>query len=332
MLTAFIDDHHGSKTNGDEGLRHRGSNPILSPMPRKTVVIAAAALVLSCGCESSSDDAGAAGGQVGAGGSDDCLEAIGRDAVDDDGNATYDGVITRMEVRALQPGGCVVPGERIAAMNWFSYADEAMYQQYGAGVLPLVIGGGGKLLVSTAGIDVLEAPSGGPSTGGAYVHDNLAIAWYASPSSFLDMITSPAYQELLPLQQGGASQGDYVFGFQHCFVGCSEDAGNLPETTTGLLLVHHFQHEAADLESAVQTLASASGSPRIVFAAQMVARWAGAMGEMAIDVHNPFWGDATVVYEVESKEAAETWLATDEVVAFRSDASEEVLALMTSMF
>ena len=296
-------------------------------------VIVTSAMALP-GCSDEGDGASASPSDAGPGDAADaaaqCSSAIGVDTVDGDGAPTFGGVARRLEVRPIDNTACLLPDQRLAAMNWFTYQDESVYTEYGGDVIQMIFERDGKVLVSGSLDEELEAPAGAPANGGSYVHPNLAIPWYKTASAFLDMITSPEYQAILPKQQMGARSEDYVFGFQRCFAGCSEQAPQTPPPYNGLLLVHHFAYTGSALESDVETLAASAAAPRVRYAGELLARLFVFVGEIELAAQNAPWGNVTMVYDVDSKAAAQSWLASSELADFRARTTEDVLVLMQS--
>ncbi len=235
----------------------------------------------------------------------------------------------QLEVAAVTPEGCAQLEGPLAAFNWFSFADPDSYLTYGAAISQILADRGTKILATGERRATIEAPSGVPSSGGAYVHEELAIPLYPSASGFMDMVASPEFQEIIPLQQRGARQEDYIFGFQRCIVGC-ESRTTAVATDDVPLLLHIFRFEGEDLENAILLLARAAEAPEMVYGGKLIARFRTVVGGVNVNTQNAPWGEGTVVFRVESEAAARSWIASEVFRTFRDDTSEDVLVLLGS--
>ncbi len=237
--------------------------------------------------------------------------------------------VDRLEVAAVTPEGCAPLDGPLAAFNWFSFADRDSYLTYGAGVGQILANRGTPILATGEHRATLEAPQGAPSTGGAYVHEEFAIPLYPSASGFMDMIASPEFQEIVSLQQAGARQEDYVFGFQKCIVGC-ESRTTAVATDDAPLLLHIFRFEGRDLEDAIRSLAGTGNAPDVVYGGKLVARFRIVVGDANLNSQNPPWGEGTMLFRVDSEATARAWIESETFRAFRNDTAEDVLVLLGS--
>lgn len=235
-------------------------------------------------------------------------------------------MIERLEVVAVTPAGCAPLAGPLAA---FSFADRAAYLSYGAEVTQILARRGARILATGEHRATFEAPSGDPATGGAYVHQEFAVPLYPSADTFLDMLASPEFQAIVPRQQAGARQDDYVFGFQKCIVGCDSCAIAVA-TDDAPLLLHVFRFAGADLEGAIRALAAARDAPEMVCGGRLVARFRAVVGGVNVNGQNLPWGEGTVVFRVGSESAARDWIESRAYRGFRRDTAEDVLVLLGS--
>ncbi len=223
--------------------------------------------------------------------------------------------------------GCAPLDGPLAAFNWFSFADPESYLAYGTGIAPILASRGTQILAVGGHAETLEAPPGVPATGGAYVHEELAVPLYASAEAFIDMLASEEFQAILPLQQAGARQTDYVFGFQQCLVGCDSTVSAVA-TEDQPLLLHIFDWKGGDLAGAIRDLGTSGAGPEMVYAGRLVGRFRIFFGDTNVNSQSPPWGEGTIVYRVPSAEAARTWITDPAFRAFRGDTAEDVLVLL----
>lgn len=236
-------------------------------------------------------------------------------------------IVDRLEVVAVTPEGCAPLDGRLAAFNWFSFDDPDAYAAYGARVSQILASRGTPILAAGERAETLEAPSGAPAGGGSYVHEEFALPHYPSAYGFMDMIASPEFQEIVGLQQGGARQSDYVFGFQQCLVGCDSTTTQLA-TDEAPLLLHIFRYTGDDIRSAVRDLAGEG--PEMVYAGRLVARFQAIVGGVNANSQNLPWGQGTALYRVDSADEARAWLDDSAFRAFRRDTEEDVIVLLGS--
>ncbi len=267
--------------------------------------------------------AGAFGcGDGASGATEDCLSAVTRKP-----ETGFLAAFDRVEIVAVTPEGCAPLEGPLAAFNWFSLADRGSYFQYANAIREILSRRGTRLLAGAEHLATLEAPTGFPSTGGAYVHDDLGLPLYASASEFLDMISSPEFQAIAPLQQAGARQDDYVFGFQRCIVGC--DSGTpIHGTGDALLLMHAFRFEGADLDTALRSLADAPGAAEMAYGGRLVARLRFIVGGTNVNTQSLPWGEGLVLFRVGSEAEAGDWVDSASFRAFRNQTAEDVLVLL----
>lgn len=236
------------------------------------------------------------------------------------------GAVDRLQVRAINAAGCAPLNAPLGAFNYFSYADRDAYLAYGARVTQILTSRGHRVLFGTSRTETLEAPPGAPAGGGSYEHEVFALPLYSSAGGFMDMIGSPEFQEIVGLQQGGARQSDYVFGFQRCHVGC-DDPDALPGGE-GPFLVHMFGYEGDDLRAALRTVSQEPTAPPVAYGGELVARFEVIAGGMNVNSQNLPWGEGTVVYEIASREDALRWIESPVFEAFRQRTKEDVLILV----
>ena len=233
----------------------------------------------------------------------------------------------QLEVAAVTPEGCAPLEGPLAAFNWFSFADRDSYLAYGASISRILAERGTTILATGEHRSTLEAPPGQPASGGTYVHEELAIPLYPSASGFMDMIASPEFQEIIPLQQRGARQEDYIFGFQKCIVGCGSQTTAVA-TDNAPLLLHLFRFEGEDIESAIRALAGAANAPEMVYGGRLVARFRTILRGANLNTQNPPWGEGTALFRVDSEEAARAWVNSEVFRGFRNNTDEDVLVLL----
>ena len=234
-------------------------------------------------------------------------------------------LVDRLQVRAIHAAGCAPLNGPLGAFNYFSYADRDSYLAYGARVSQILASRGHRILFGTSRTETLEAPPGAPAGGGSYEHEVFALPLYSSAGGFIDMIGSPEFQEISGLQQGGARQSDYVFGFQRCHVGC-DDPDALPGGE-GPFLVHMFGYDGDDLRASLRTLSQEPSAPPVAYGGELVARFEVIAGGMNVNSQNLPWGEGTVVYEIGSREDALRWIESPAFRNFRQRTHEDVLIL-----
>lgn len=289
----------------------------MSRIKRTTEVLLLTVLAASAGCGD-----GASGPTQA---TEPCLSAVTLKPPSSGALAAVD----RLEVVAITPEGCAPLEGPLAAFNWFSFSDRDSYLAYGARVTQILARRGTPLLATGEHRATIEAPPGAPSAGGSYVHEEFALPLYPSAAGFMDMIASPEFQAITPLQQAGARQEDYVFGFQKCLVGCdSEDTA--VATDGSPLLLHVFRFEGDDLEESIRALARAGGAPEMVYGGRLVGRFQVIVGGTDLNTQNLPWGQGTMLFRVESETAARAWLESDALRAFRDQTEEDVLVLLGS--
>ncbi len=273
------------------------------------VLLLVVVVVIGCGDDDSS-------GQTGP--DEPCLPSV---------TLEPEGLPIQLEVAAVTPEGCAPLEGPLAAFNWFSFANRDSYLAYGTRISQILAQRGTTILATGEHRATFEAPSGSPSTGGVYVHEELAIPLYPSASGFMDMVASPEFQEIIPLQQSGARQEDYIFGFQRCIVGCESRTTAVATDDTPLLL-HIFGFEGEDLENAIRSLAGAQGAPEMVYGGRLIARFRTIVGGANLNSQNAPWGEGTVVFRIDSETAARAWIASEVFRAFRDNTDEDVLVLL----
>lgn len=271
-------------------------------------------LVLSAGCGDGSTPA-----------SESCLSSVTHPPPESGPLSAAD----RIEVVSVTPEGCAPLQGRIAAFNWFSFENAERYLAYAAGVSEILASRGTPILSGGEHAETLEAPAGAPAGGGAYIHEEFALPHYPSATGFMDMLTSPEFQEILPLQQAGARASDYVFGFQQCLVGCDKAVPDVASDEAPLLL-HVFRWEGGDMPVAIRALAASEVGPEMIYAGRLVGRFQVWIGGVNVNSQNLPWGEGTMVFRVESSEAARSWLANPVFQQFRRDTAEDVLVVLGS--
>ena len=107
-------------------------------------------------------------------------------------------VVDRLEIRAITESGCGPLEGPLVALNWFSIRDREAFERYAPIATSVLIDHGHRTILESHRVETFEAPPGTPSTGGAFVHGELVLARYRSAGSFLDMILSPEFVNLLP--------------------------------------------------------------------------------------------------------------------------------------
>ena len=231
--------------------------------------------------------------------------------------------LTGFEVRANGPAGCAALDGPLMAFNYFSFADRDSYLQYSPLVVDVLLDHGHRAVAGGRRVETLMAPPGAPANGGAYEHEEFALAWYSSAGGFLDFATSVGQQEILHLQQAGARQSDYVWGLQRCIMGCEERPVN-----TGMLLVHVFRYEGTDFDTSLAALTGAPGAPEVFYAGENEAEFRIQLGALRINPQKPPWGRGTVVFEVPSRDAAIAWFADPAFTSFLGETTEDVVILV----
>lgn len=289
----------------------------MSRIKRTTEVLLLTVLATSAGCGD-----GASGPTQA---TEPCLPAVTLEPPSSGALAAVD----RLEVVAITPEGCAPLEGPLAAFNWFSFSDRGSYLAYGARVTQILARRGTPILATGEHSATIEAPPGAPSAGGSYVHEEFALPLYPSAAGFMDMIASPEFQAIVSLQQAGARQEDYVFGFQKCIVGCESD-GTAVATDSAPLLLHIFRFEGDDLEGAIRRVASSGDAPEVVYGGRLVARFQAIVGGVDVNSQNAPWGEGVMLFRVDSEAAARAWVESGAFRAFRQDTAEDVLVLLGS--
>lgn len=236
--------------------------------------------------------------------------------------------LDRLEVVAVTPEGCARLEGPMAAFNWFSFQDLDSYREYSNEMVTRILPGRGTPTLARGDHRVtIEAPPGAPATGGAYVHQALRMPLYPSASEFMDMISSPEFQAVFPLQQAGARQRDYVFGFQECLVGCERGA-TITASDDAPLLLHVFRFEGADLGAAIRRLASDRNAPKLAYGGRLIARVQTILGGRNLNSQSGPWGQGTILFRVDSEADARAWVESATFRAFRENTAEDVLVVL----
>lgn len=294
---------------------------------RHAIAVLAVTAVLMLGCsdntqESSAVTSTSAVDEV----DDDCVEEVTRSTGDLPVDSALAGA-DRLVVTAVTDEGCAPLEGPLVALNWRSFDDTEAYARYETAVRPILVEQGHTpVMGGAATVEVLESPGGAPENGGAYVHEEFAFPVYSSAAGFLDMLASPEWQAASADQQAGARQGDYVWGLQHCHVGCAD---NLTELAgPGLYVLHIFDQAEGELSETMAALDEAAGGPEVFYGGELVAMFELEVGGNRIRPQKAPWGNGTLVYRVDSLDEAKTLADNSAMVDFRRGTTDDMLAVL----
>jgi hypothetical protein len=215
---------------------------------------------------------------------------------------------------------------RLGAVNIYTVLDPDADAAYGAGVTPLVTASGATLITGNSS-PILVDTSAGPVE---WAQEELAIPFYTGAEGFLGMVTSDAYEPLLPLKSLQVGDSNY-FGFQQCLHDCANlgSGGFLPPRVFMRVLAIHYTASRSAIESGVPALAAeADVTPgvRLGWAGRTVADVNIVLetGEMAL-ANNPLGADGSLLYQLDPGIDPASVLALPELSAFIASSGEHVV-------